>query len=56
MNRLTYLESYHTISQTLIDLISVANDMEEIKSYLDHYQPELNRIWRARVIDHCIST
>lgn len=49
MNRIEYLEKYHELSGTLIGLTSLCDSVEDVRKYLNIYQPKLNEIYIQRI-------
>lgn len=49
MTRIEYLEKHHELSGTLIGIVSVCDSVEDIKKYLNIYQPKLNEIYTQRI-------
>lgn len=48
MDRIDYLRNWHHESQSFIGLISLAKDMDKVKSILEEYKPRFKALEKAR--------
>jgi len=44
MDRLTYLEEHHQITESIIGLVSIQTDIEGVKKVLELWKPKLHKV------------
>ena len=44
MNRLDYLEAHHQLTQSIVGLVSIQDNIEGVKAVLDKWKPQLNEL------------
>lgn len=54
MDRLTYLEEHHQLTESIIGLVSIQTDIEGVKKVLDLWRPKLHEIIVKRTKQVCL--
>lgn len=54
MDRLTYLEEHHQITESIIGLVAMQTDIEGVKKVLDTWRPKLHKVIVERTKTVCL--
>lgn len=54
MDRLTYLEEHHQLTESIIGLVSIQSDIEGVKKVLEIWRPKLNEVIVKRTKQVCL--
>ena len=54
MDRLTYLEEHHQLTESIIGLVSIQTDIEGVKKVLDIWRPKLHEVIVKRTQQVCL--
>lgn len=54
MDRLTYLEEHHQLTESIIGLISIQSDIEGVKKVLEVWRPKLHKVIVGRTKQVCL--
>lgn len=54
MDRLTYLEEHHQLTESIIGLVSIQSDIEGVKKVLEIWRPKLHEVIVKRTKQVCL--